>query len=161
MSMTAGRCLGGDKRNVVQNYQRYQFTLPLASFSGLMSTPTMVEAPAILQPRTMDSPTPPRPHTAHTEPGVTLASLSAVPMPVGTQHPITDSEAVGTDLFTLASDVSAMTLYSAKVPRLASWCSIRPLALTRVTPAGSTARNWGRGGADRHESVKRCAVLEL
>lgn len=59
----------------------------MASLSGLVSTPTMVAAPASLQATTTDSPTPPSPHTAHTESGATLAVMRTAPKPVGMQHP--------------------------------------------------------------------------
>src|SRR5436190_1771890 len=55
---------------------------------GLISTPTIMSAPAIRQPCTTLSPMPPSPNTTTLAPGSTLAVLMTAPIPVVTPQPM-------------------------------------------------------------------------
>ncbi len=58
------------------------------SRAGLMSTPTIMLAPAMRAPWTTLSPMPPSPNTTTLAPGSTLAVLITAPMPVVTPQPM-------------------------------------------------------------------------
>ena len=62
--------------------------LPHSSRAGLMSTPTIMLAPAIRAPWSTLSPIPPSPKTMTLSPTWTLAVLTTAPTPVVTPQPM-------------------------------------------------------------------------
>ena len=61
---------------------------PHSSRSGLMSTPTILFAPASFAPWMTLRPMPPSPNTTTLSPGWTLAVLTTAPTPVVTPQPM-------------------------------------------------------------------------
>ena len=109
-----------------------------SSLASLVSTATIVAAPAMAQPCTALSPTPPAPKTTQVEPGATLAVLIAAPTPVMTPQPTSAqrSSGVSSVIFTTLSVCSVA--YSAITPQPEKTLSRPPAAsLVRTLPSGS------------------------
>ena len=93
-------------------------------------------APARRQPATAPRPTIPAPNTTQVEPGSTLAVLSAAPRPVERPQANSAAPSSGASGLTLASAISGITVYSAKVLVPMKWRIGSPSRERRVVPSG-------------------------
>ena len=80
-----------------------------------MSTQMIRSAPCSRQPATAPSPTIPAPNTTQVVPGSTFAVLIAAPSPVERPQAKSAACSKGASGLTLASAISGITVYSAKV----------------------------------------------
>ncbi len=88
----------------------------VSSFESIMSTATMVAAPAMRAPWMTEMPTPPQPNTTTEEPGVTLAVLMAAPTPVMTAQPTREATSKGMSSSILIAPCQGMIVSRAHVP---------------------------------------------
>ena len=115
-------------------------SLAISSLAAIVSTATIIVAPAFTQPWIALRPTPPAPNTTQTEPGSTLAVLHTAPQPVITPQPISAQRSSGTVSTIFTTLVSCSVAYSAITPQAAITLSGCPWASrVRSLPPGSAA----------------------
>ena len=78
----------------------------------------------------------PAPNTTHVDPGSTLAVNIAAPSPVESPHANRQARSSGASGLTLASAISGITVYSAKVLVPMKWRIGSPPRESRVVPSG-------------------------
>jgi hypothetical protein len=93
-------------------------------------------APCSRQPATAPSPTIPAPKTTQVDPGSTRAVFIAAPSPVESPHAKRQARSRGASGETLASAISGMTVYSAKVEQPMKCRTGSPSRERRAVPSG-------------------------
>ena len=109
-----------------------------ANFFGLRSTPTIGWAPTAFAAWITAKPTAPSPKTATDEKGSTLALFQTAPRPVATPQPKRHAFSSANVGSIFAHEISASTVYSAKVEHPMKWkiCEPSRLSVKRVVPSG-------------------------